>query len=223
MDWQSFNQDMANMAETMQQIMPNNISQPMMPSFHQPPLFHQSHQQQQQPQPQQQYQHPQSNTFISINQMQQPSMQFSNQIHQINNFASQMQTFANNMIAFANGMNPQQQNNQQQNVMMVDHNFVPPPPQIQNHIHPQQPPFIPMMDPNQFRQAMQNDVIDLTGDIDVQNDEEEKEEFVPWKDEDIPNEFKCPISLEIMTDPVICSGILFHNCRSVLFHCIDID
>ena len=49
----------------------------------------------------------------------------------------------------------------------------------------------------------QRDVIDLT---------EEKEQFVPWTDEEIPLEYKCPISLQIMEDPaLLCDGFYYER------------
>merc|ERR1712228_5698 len=115
-------------------------------------------------------------------------------------------------------MHQNQQNNFQQNmqnnaaIVLVDHAFISP--QIQqiqhNPIHSQ--PFFNI--PNN---TFNNDVIDLTGNEDVDGiDEEEKEEFVPWKDEDIPNEFKCPISLEIMSEPVICSDGFWYQRDCIL-------
>merc|ERR1712060_624864 len=64
-----------------------------------------------------------------------------------------------------------------------------------------------------------NNVIDLTGNDEEEDDddeEEEKEEFVPWQDSDIPNEFKCPISLEIMSEPVICSDGFWYQRDCIL-------
>lgn len=67
---------------------------------------------------------------------------------------------------------------------------------------------------------MQN-AIDLTHDVDVdidieveekENDRNSAEEvFVPWSDDEIPHKFKCPISLEIMTDPVLCSDGFYYD------------
>ena len=241
MDLNQFNEDMNNMAQTMQQMMP----QPMM-SFNQPPMFHQPQQQQQQQQQQyqQRQQHIQSQTFINVthSQPQQFGMPQPPQLNQMQSFVDQMQNFAQGMANYSQQMvrysqsiqnqmmHQNQQNNFQQHapqnnnnnnnaaIVFVDQAFISP--QIQqihhNLQHINASPFgmnnIQNQAQNQFAPVLQDDVIDLTGneedadEINEDQEEEEKEEFVPWKDEDIPNEFKCPISLEIMSEPVICSG-----------------
>jgi len=96
--------------------------------------------------------------------------------------------------------------------------------------------------PNQVNQpsgdlpAAQNvPVIDLTNDDDLfaefesgndddewmdfefdDDDEDEDDSFVPWSDHDIPHEFKCPISLQIMKDPVKCSDGFYYERRSIV-------
>lgn len=73
--------------------------------------------------------------------------------------------------------------------------------------------------------SLQN-AIDLTDDVDIEveekneNNENVEPAFVPWRDEEIPHRFKCPISLEIMKDPV-CSlcfsqSLSSHNIPSSL-------
>ena len=55
-------------------------------------------------------------------------------------------------------------------------------------------------------------IIDLTNnDEEEEETEDEKEQFVPWTDEQIPDEFKCPISLEIMNEPVLCSDGFYYE------------
>jgi len=56
-------------------------------------------------------------------------------------------------------------------------------------------------------------VIDLTNDDEMNSEDDHDAEtcFVPWSDSDIPHEFKCPISLEIMTDPVKCSDGFYYE------------
>eukprot|EP00483_Globobulimina_turgida_P010690 UN10711 len=57
------------------------------------------------------------------------------------------------------------------------------------------------------------DIIDLTHE---EAEEEQKEEFVPWNESDVPPEFKCPISLEIMRDPVILSDGFYYERECIL-------
>jgi len=45
---------------------------------------------------------------------------------------------------------------------------------------------------------------------------EEEEEFVPWTDDEIPDEFKCPISLEIMKEPVLCSDGFYYERECII-------
>jgi len=59
-------------------------------------------------------------------------------------------------------------------------------------------------------------MIDLTVDNEASDDEmseaeSEPEEFVPWTDGEVPDEFKCPISLSVMRDPVLCSDGFYYD------------
>lgn len=68
-------------------------------------------------------------------------------------------------------------------------------------------------------------IIDLTEEDEMKNmdyemmeevEEDEEDEFVPWKEEDIPDEFKCPISLEIMMDPVLLNDGFYYDRECII-------
>lgn len=74
----------------------------------------------------------------------------------------------------------------------------------------------PMIDLTHSNEEMseeeEEDHDELDGDGDEDEDsEEEIEEFVPWSDADVPDEFKCPISLSVMREPVLCSDGFYYD------------
>jgi len=73
------------------------------------------------------------------------------------------------------------------------------------------------------QQAM-TPVIDLTESAESEDESEDDDDdddvagspFVPWSEDEVPHEFKCPISLSIMSDPVLCSDGFYYERRCIV-------
>jgi len=79
---------------------------------------------------------------------------------------------------------------------------------------PPPPPNVHVMHSHARSSATVPLLIDLTDEKkqnDNQSTREESPMFVPWSDEDVPHRYKCPISLEIMRDAVLCSDGFYYD------------
>eukprot|EP01083_Nonionella_stella_P064542 168298_1 len=241
-DWHAFNQNMQNMAASMQQFQ-SNASMTSVPHFNPNPMHqtqyniqhmhHQPHPHIPLPNPFAAPQQPQQvqqgflvpSIPIAIGQQPQPMQQMQPQQppFDLNDFAQQMTTYSQQMVQSLNNvLNPQNTMNTMNNSIVIQ------PQTHQNtvqqifHIHSnngqqqihqiQHITAPPLLIINNQTFTNHTDVIDLTNDDNNDQDTEEyKEVFVPWNDEDIPNEYKCPISLEIMCEPVILSDGFYYE------------
>jgi len=126
-----------------------------------------------------------------------------------------------------------------QNIQNIQNAAWPQPPQFSNfsaqmaHLHQEMTRMAQAQaqsqQSNEARQIVQNfyamhsngnanAMIDLTNEDEEEaefefdvDEESEEERFVPWSEDDVPDEFKCPISLSVMTEPVLCSDGFYYD------------